>query len=198
MAALTAKPCRSVRRTPVCIIAASPPNRWAQPVMSRNRPCGASSATSGVKRSHQSAMSFSGLASAASSASNTLNCGQMARALASGRPISRPRWAAASSSAEICSALFCLATTMLGASNSSGRLDASFQRGAITASTAFASWRWMRSVGRRGSHRLRIRRRFAEKALITFPFHDPSPNRAMTVANELRRRTPARPTHSKA
>ena len=43
----------------------------------------------------------------------------------------------------------------------------------------------MRSVGRRGSHRLRIRRRFAEKALITLPFHDPSADRAMTVANEL-------------
>ena len=40
--------------------------------------------------------------------------GQMARALASGRPTSRPRRAAASSSAKICSALFCFATTMLG------------------------------------------------------------------------------------
>jgi hypothetical protein len=46
------------------------------------------------------------LASETSSASNTLNCGQMARALASGRPTSRPRRAAASSSAKICSALF--------------------------------------------------------------------------------------------
>ena len=46
----------------------------------------------------------------------------------------------------------------------------------------------MRSMGRRGSHRLRIRRRFAEKALITFPFHDPSPNQAVTIANELRER----------
>ena len=54
----------------------------------------------------------------------------------------------------------------------------------------------MRSMGRRGSHRLRIRRGFAEKALITFPFHDPSPDRAMTVANQLRvehRRAPRSP-----
>ena len=41
------------------IIAASPPNKCTQPVMSRNRPCGESSATSGVKRSHHSAMAFS-------------------------------------------------------------------------------------------------------------------------------------------
>ena len=50
-------------------------------------------------------------------------------------------------------------------------------------------------MGRRGSHRLRIRRRFSEKALITFPFHDPPPDRAMTVANEVRvehRRAPRR------
>ena len=56
--------------------------------------------------------------------------------------------------------------------------------------------RRMRSVGRRGSHRLRIRRRFAEKALITFPFHDPPPDRAMTVADKLRvehRRAPCAP-----
>src|SRR3982751_3667629 len=46
--------------------------------------------------------------------------------------------------------------------------------------------RRMRSMGRCGSHRLRIRRRFAELALITFPFHDPPPDRAMTVTNELR------------
>src|SRR5581483_10787576 len=46
------------------------------------------------------------------------------------------------------------------------------------------SCRLMRSMGRRGSHRLRIRR-FAEKALITFPFHNPSPGRAVTVADEL-------------
>src|SRR6185437_386338 len=44
--------------------------------------------------------------------------------------------------------------------------------------------RLMRSMGRRGSQRLRIRR-FAEKALITFPFHDPTPGRAVTVAGEL-------------
>ena len=58
------------------------------------------------------------------------------------------------------------------------------------------SSRLMRSMGRRGSHRLRIRRRFAEKALITFPFHDPSPDRAMTVTNQLRvehRRAPGAP-----
>ena len=51
----------------------------------------------------------------------------------------------------------------------------------------------MRSIGRCGSHRLRIRRRFSEKALITFPFHDPAANRAMTVADKLRveqRRSP--------
>ena len=66
MAALTAKPCRVSAPHTICISAASPPNRWAQPVMSRNRPCGGSSATSGVKRSHQSAMSFKVLASAAS------------------------------------------------------------------------------------------------------------------------------------
>ena len=58
IAALTAKPWRSARRTTVCNSAASPPNRCAQPVMSRNSPCGGSSATSGVKRSHQSAMSL--------------------------------------------------------------------------------------------------------------------------------------------
>src|SRR4029453_512443 len=60
-----------------------------------------------------------------------------------------------------------------------------------------ASWRLMRSMGRRGSHRLRIRRRFTEKALITFPFHDPPPNRAMTVADKLRvehRRAPRAPS----
>ena len=59
-----------------------------------------------------------------------------------------------------------------------------------------ASLRLMRSMGRRGSHRLRIRRRFDEKALITFPFHDPPPDRAMTVTNELRvehRRAPGMP-----
>ena len=39
-------------------------------------------------------------------------------------------------------------------------------------------------MGRRGSQRLRIRR-FAEKALIAFPFHDPAPGRAMTVADKL-------------
>ena len=44
----------------------------------------------------------------------------------------------------------------------------------------------MRSMGSRGSHRLRIRRRFVEKALITFPFHDPPTNRAMTVAHKFR------------
>ena len=58
------------------------------------------------------------------------------------------------------------------------------------------SCRLMRSMGRRGSHRLRIRRRFAEKALITFPFHDPAPDRAMTVTNQLRvehRRAPGVP-----
>ena len=56
--------------------------------------------------------------------------------------------------------------------------------------------RRMRSIGRRGSHRLRIRRGFAEKALITFPFHDPLPDRAMTIANQLRvehRRAPSAP-----
>ena len=116
-------------------------------------------------------------------------CGQMARALASGRPISSPRRAAASSSAEICSALFCLATTMLG---SQGLFDAFASRqSAVENALAGAalprkSWRLMRSVGRRGSHRLRIRRRFLEKALITFPFHDPPPDRAMTIADKLR------------
>ena len=61
---------------------------------------------------------------------------------------------------------------------------------------AVARWRLMRSMGRRGSHRLRIRRRFLEKALITFPFHDPAANRAMTVADKLRvehRRAPCAP-----
>ena len=69
MAALTAKPCAVSTSHISRIIAASPPNKCAQPVMSSNRPCGESSATSGVKRSHQSAMSFSALASAAASAS---------------------------------------------------------------------------------------------------------------------------------
>ena len=57
------------------------------------------------------------------------------------------------------------------------------------------SWRLMRSTGRRGSHRLRIRR-LSEKALIAIPFHDPSPDRAMTVADKLgieHRRAPGAP-----
>ena len=56
--------------------------------------------------------------------------------------------------------------------------------------------RLMRSMGRRGSHRLRIRRRFTEQALITLPFHDPAADRAMTIANELgieARRAPGAP-----
>ena len=113
------------------------------------------------------------------------SAGQIARALASGRPIERPRCAAASSSAKICSALFCLATTMLGSSSLS-----------TSAALPCTSWRLMRSMGRRGSHRLRMRRRFREKALITFPFHDPPPDRAMTIADELRvehRRAPRTP-----
>ena len=89
----------SARRMTICSSARSPPNRWAQPVMSRKSPCGGSSATSGVKRSHQSAMSSSVLRSATSSASNTVSSGQIARALASGRPIERPERAARSSSA---------------------------------------------------------------------------------------------------
>src|ERR1700754_1782689 len=72
--------------------------------------------------------------------------------------------------------------------------------GSFTSSTRETSLaarcRLMRSMGRRGSHRLRIRRRFSEKALITFPFHDPPPDRAMTVANEVcveHRRAPCTP-----
>ena len=48
------------------------------------------------------------------------------------------------------------------------------------------SWRFNRSVGRRGSHKLRMRRAFTEEALITFPLHDPSPKLAVSVADELR------------
>ena len=101
--------------------------------------------------------------------------------------------AAASSSAEIRSMLFCLATTMPGSSDGLA-FDAPFSRDPITASReTILDWRLMRSVGRRGSHRLRIRRRFSEKALITFPFHDPAAGGAMTVADKLRlkqRRSP--------
>src|SRR6185437_12370910 len=73
-------------------------------------------------------------------------------------------------------------------------------KGALVFSTGAAlepyNCRRMRSIGRRGSHRLRIRRGFAEKALITIPLHDPLPDRAVTVANQLRvehRRAPPAP-----
>src|SRR5215469_14485425 len=85
--------------------------------------------------------------------------------------------------------LLSLATTMLGSSHGLGWLDAPSLRDPITASrkSVFSfCCRLMRSVGRRGSHRLRIRRRFSEEALITFPFHDPVAGRAMTIADKLR------------
>src|SRR6267142_5443490 len=102
-------------------------------------------------------------------------------------------------------ALCCLATTTLGASPSAtlseSFFDAFSTREPVPTSLENALYlRWMRSMGRRGSHRLRIRRRFSEKALITFPFHDPPADRAMTVTNELRvehRRAPRVPRRSR-
>ena len=76
-----------------------------------------SSATSGVKRPHQSAMASSAAASAAGSASNTAMSGQTARAVASAVPTSRPSRAAASFSAETTSALWSFATTIQGLSS---------------------------------------------------------------------------------
>src|SRR3954469_10717651 len=79
-------------------------------------------------------------------------------------------------------AFCCLATTTLGVLSSAPLLSESL--------------RLMRSMGRRGSQRLRIRRRFAEEALIAIPFHDPAADRAMTMTNQLRvedRRAPGGP-----
>jgi len=137
----------------------------------------------GVKRSHQSAMSSSVLRSATSSASNTVSSGQIARALASGRPIERPACTARSSRG-----VNQQRVVLLGDDDAWRFIQLFVCR--------FPSLRLMRSMGRRGSHRLRIRRRFAEEALITFPFHDPAADRAMTVTNELRvehRRAPGGP-----
>src|SRR5579871_4939660 len=145
----------------------------------------------------------------------------MARALASGRSIARPRPAAASLSAEIRSMLFCLATTMLGLSveprcgvfppplwgrvrvggelhdlafvippsqalpHKEAESRPSMPQEICLARASLDNCRLMRSVGRRGSHRLRIRRRLSEEALITSPFHDPVAGGAMTVADKL-------------
>ena len=159
---------------------ASPPNRCAQPVMSRNSPSVPSSATSGVKRSHQSAMAFSVLPSATGSASITSSAGSIARAVASGIPTTSPVDAAASFSATSCSALSILAATTSGTSS-----------GGATPCCCRCRRR-KRSVGRRGSHTLRIRL-FAEKVLITRPFHDPSPGRAHGGCGRVRRRRSASP-----
>lgn len=66
---------------------ASPPHRWVAPVTSKIRPSGASAATKGVKRSHQSAMPSSNSKSCLLSAGRVVRPCTMARALAKGWPL---------------------------------------------------------------------------------------------------------------
>ena len=77
IAALTAKPCRVSAPHMICSSAASPPNRWAQPVMSRYRPCG------GIERDQRRETVapvgdvIQCFGSATRSASNTVSSGQI-------------------------------------------------------------------------------------------------------------------------
>ena len=135
-------------------------------------------------------MPFNVCSSAISSASNTSMSGQTARALASGSPTARPRRAATSSSAVTTSALFCLATTIWG--------NFPFVFAELDCESHVSSSppkrnnsRRIRSVGSRGSHRLRMRLRtmerdVTEEALITLPLHDPLAGLAMTVTDKPR------------
>ena len=142
------------------------------PVTSSNNPFGGSSATNGVKRSHQSAMAESSFASAAASASMTLRCGNMARASASALPGVRPSVAAHAFTAPRRSALSTLATTTSG----SARPEELGRR------------RSYRSVERHGSHSERMRRLagLAENSVVTTPLHYPIPTGAVPVAGKLR------------
>ena len=74
---------------------ASSPQRWATPVISRNRPPGASAATAGENRTHQSIRAVRASASASGSASSVARSGTRAVASVAFWPAWRPSFAAA-------------------------------------------------------------------------------------------------------
>ena len=85
-----AKPACPSRAKASCISPASPPSRWAQPVISSSRPSGGSTAASGVKRRAQSAKRCSMRASPAGSAGRRLSVGTIAWASARAWPGRKP------------------------------------------------------------------------------------------------------------
>jgi len=116
-AALTANPAASAPRTPSASNAASPPNRWAHRFLVKNVE---EQAMRGIERhaawnrSHQSAMAFSALMSAASSGVEHLQLRQMARALGERQADLKPELAAAAHPGGNRKRLFCFVTTMHG------------------------------------------------------------------------------------
>ena len=160
----------------------SPPKRCVAPVTSSNKARGGSSATKGVKRSHQSAMRSRSLWSAPSFAAMTLSSGSMARALARGWPMERPSDVALRSSAERRSAFFSLVTTTSGGASRGDSAES------VRACRAFQR-RCSLSVARRGNHSAMMRRDpesgLPEETFIAIPLHDPMSRAPMTVADEI-------------